>query len=101
MMACGPHLSIDVDCPNCMKGWTDMKRKIPELKFNDSVATVLGHFSLYESTKNVEESPTEKIAWKRGYACALLDTTQITRSDWDRLIQFINHPELRCDGEGT
>ena len=69
-----------------------MKRNIPELKFNDVVSTVLAHFALYESTKNVEETPSEKIAWKRGYACALLDTRQIVKLDWDNLVNAINHP---------
>jgi len=70
-----------------------MKRNIPELKLNDIIATVLQQFVIYASMKNVSETHGEDQAWKRGYACALLDTRHICKVDWDRLIDAINHPE--------
>lgn len=98
--------SLDIEDPPCQNdshGGNRQKkeiqmdeRKVPELRFNDVVGSVLRQFELYDDAISMPETKKEKEHWRRGYACALLDTRNITKREWDELCNGINHPKDRA-----
>ncbi len=72
-------------------------RLVPKLVIGDPIDAVLKQFKAYERVSSMFETPRERVLWKRGYICALVDTEKIDTLQWNTLINKVNSEEKRED----